>query len=372
MFAIPEPVIIESLEVLRREKHLFLRVRSTDGVEGITYCNSRMAFLLPILQEVISPFFIGSDARDLADLIDQSYRGGTSNYKLAGLAFWNAVGHLEFAVLDLLGKTAHSSVGSLLGQLLGGIIRTEIPIYLSSGRRETTAEEEIGWLAQRVEETGAQAVKFKIGGRMNNNADAYPGRTDDIVPLARQTLGDDITIYVDANGSYDAPRAIEVGHMLEAHKIDLFEEPCPFTDFFDTKQVADALDMPVSGGEQDSNLHLMRWMIEQRGVDLIQPDMAYCGGILRSLQVAQMAADAAMLVTPHSPKNSPECATMLHFASVVPNLGPYQEFRAIAEPPRSWYSPDFTIVDGKVQVPTGPGLGVSYDPDFLAGCVIVQ
>lgn len=367
MKILSHPIPIKSVELLRREKVLLLRVRSTDGVTGLAYCNSRMAYLLPILQELIVPFFLDQDARDFSTLIANAYRGG-SNYKLAGIAFWNCIGHLEFALLDLLGKTANQPAGALLGN----VIRSQIPVYLSSGKRDSSPEEEVAWLEQRIEETGARAVKFKIGGRMHQNADAFPGRTEALVPLARKTFGDQITIYVDANGSYDAEHAVKIGRLLEEHAIDLYEEPCPFTDIFDTKSVADALEIPVSGGEQETNLHLFRWMIEQRGVDLIQPDMAYNGGIVRSLQVAQMAAEASMLVTPHSPKNSPECAPMLHFASIVPNLGLFQEYRANADPPRSWYTPDFAVVDGKVRVPTGPGMGVEYDAEFLAGCEVVK
>ncbi|MEM7537386.1 MAG: mandelate racemase/muconate lactonizing enzyme family protein [Chloroflexota bacterium] len=361
-----DAAIIQSVDVLRKDKHMLLRVRSVDGVEGFAYCNARLAYLLPILQELITPYFVGKDARLLNTLIHDAYRGG-SNYKLAGLAFWNCIGHLESALLDLLGKVANQPVGALLGE----IIRTEVPVYMSSLRRDTTAEEEIGWLAPRVAEVGATAVKFKIGGRMNHNKDAHPGRTEAIIPLARRTFGDEVAIYVDANGSYDAEYAIEVGHFLEDYAIDLYEEPCPFTDFFDTKRVADALDMPVSGGEQDTNMHLFEWMITARGVDVIQPDIYYCGGILRCLQVAQMAAAVNMPVMPHCPKNSPECAAVFHFASIVPNLGPYQEYRAVADPPNTWYTPDFAVVDGQVRVPTGPGLGVAYDRDFVTSMTIL-
>ncbi len=295
------PVTIDSLDVLRRDQTLLVRARTSDGVEGYGHGNPRLNFTLPILRELVLPFFVGKDVRDLPTLVHDVYTH-RKNYKLAGLAFWQSVAPVEFAILDALGKT----VGQPVGALLGEVIRTQIPIYLSSTTRETTPHAEVERLQQRLAETGARAVKFKIGGRMSDNADAFPGRTDELVPLARQTLGDEIAIYVDANGSYDAAHAIEIGRFLQEHAIDLFEEPCPFTDYFETQQVTDALDMPVSGGEQETNLHLFRWMIEQHGVDWVQPDMSYCGGLLRALQVAEMAAAAGMPIVPHCPKANPE------------------------------------------------------------------
>ncbi len=352
------PIIIESLTVLRIENKLLVRARATDGATGYALANDRLHYLLPILQELISPYFTGQDARNLEALVDGVY-AHKSNYKLAGLAFWNCVGHVEFAILDLLGKVANQPVSDLFGPRL----RSEIPIYLSSMRRDTTPEQEVAWVGERLAATNANAVKLKIGGRMSSNADAAPGRTEELVALARKSFGDDVAIYVDANSSYDAPRAIEIGRMLEAHGVGWLEEPCPFEDYEATKAVADALTMTVAGGEQDTNFHQFTWMIRNHGVDLVQPDLLYNGGMIRTLRVARLAAEAGMKIAPHSPKNDPQAAGLLHFAAIVPNLGPHQEWSAVAPQAVSWYSPAFVIRDGAVSVPTAPGLGIEYAAD---------
>ena len=267
---------------------------------------------------------------------------------------------MELAALDLLGKCAQTS----LGGLVGAVLREEIPIYLSSLHRDTTPEEEVAWLAERLAETGATAVKLKVGGRMNHNLDAFPGRTAKLIPLARKVFGDDIVIYVDANGSYDAEHAIQVGELLADYGIAFFEEPCPWQEYIQTKQVADALDLPVAGGEQDSSLPQFQWMLDRRVVDIVQPDMMYNGGMIRNLQVAHWAAQHNMAVMPHSPKVGAEASAVLHFASVVPNLGPHQEVNGESVPSESWYTPRFEIKNGAVSVPTGAGLGVNYDPEI--------
>jgi len=353
-------VTIAAIDLLEVQGELIVRARSIDGATGYAFANSRLRYLLPILQELVIPFFIGKDARALETLVDGVY-AHQSNYKLAGLAFWNSVSHVEFALLDLLGKLVEKPVAALFGPIL----RTEIPIYLSSMRRDTTPEAEVAWVGERLATTEAKAVKLKIGGRMSNNADAWPGRTEGLVALARKTFGDDIAIYVDANSSYDAPTAIEVGRMLESYAVGWLEEPCPFEDYEATKAVADALTMPVVGGEQDTNIHHFSWMVRNRGVDMLQPDLLYNGGMIRTLRVAQVAAAAGMTVAPHSPKNDPLAAYMLHFAAIIPNLGPHQEWRALPEDNPGWYSPVLVPRNGTVAVPTGVGLGITYDDALL-------
>jgi L-alanine-DL-glutamate epimerase-like enolase superfamily enzyme len=358
--------MIAAIEILRVDKNYFVRTTSTDGASGIAVTNEHAAYLYPLLQQRIAPCFLGKDARDLETLVDRAYTH-KSNYKLAGLALWNCIAYVELSLFDLLGKLAGKSVGDLLG----GIRRRQIPIYLSSLRRDTTPEEEVTWISERIAETQAKAVKLKVGGRMSGNADAFPGRSEKLITLARKTWGDAITIYVDANGSYDAAHAIEVGQVLQSHGVALFEEPCPFDEYEQTKQVADALTMMVSGGEQDTSFARFRWMIQNRGVDLVQPDIIFNGGFIRALRVARLAQAAEMMITPHCPRANPQLAYMLHFASVVPNLGPFQEFRA--EKPKSewWRAPSFQAHDGVVAVPSGPGLGVEYDPTMWNDAEIV-
>ncbi len=355
------PVKIARIEVLRSGGAWFVRTTSTDGAAGLAATNERIEYLYPILLRRVIPFFVGKDARDVEALVDGVYVHH-SNYKLAGLALWNCVGWIEFSLFDLLGKTA----GKTAGEFLGGVLRWEIPVYLSSLRRDTTPEEEVAWVGRRLEETGAKAVKLKIGGRMSRNADAAPGRSETLVALARKTWGDRVTIQVDANGSYDAAKAIEAGRMLEAHGVYFYEEPCPFEDFEATKRVADGLQkVLVAGGEQDTSLEKFAWYVKNRGLDIVQPDVNYNGGFVRTARVGRLAAAAGLDITPHAPQTGMSIAYMLHFASATANIGRFQEFNGAPRAPDPWLSPALEVKRGAVRVPDGPGLGVSVDPDFL-------
>jgi L-alanine-DL-glutamate epimerase-like enolase superfamily enzyme len=358
------PVIIESLRFLKKGDEYFVHVRSKDGAEGVSVINpSRGEYLDKILKQLVMPFFVGKDARDLEDLLWELYRW-KDNYKLQGLALWSPQAWVEFAILDMLGRIA----GKPMGALLGDIVRTEVACYVASGRRDTTPEAEVDYLRKLLEESGAKAVKFRVGGRMSRNADASPGRTEKLIPLVRKTLGDAIDIHADANSSYDPPQAIAVGRMLEEVKAVYFEEPCPFDHLEDTKVVADALTLPVAGGEQEFSDWRFRWTIANRGVDIVQPDLHYYGGMIRSVRVARMAALARMPTTVHI-SGGFGFVYMLHFASCVPDIGRYQEYKLGLGVYGSWLDPTITVKDGKMSVPAGPGVGIKDLAALLKGAV---
>ncbi len=355
------PLMIQSIELLKKGNDCFVHVRAKDGAEGIAVTNERAEYLYPILNKLVIPYFVGKDARDLETHLWEVYRY-QSNYKLQGLALWCPVAWVEFALLDMMGRVT----GKSMGQLLGGVVRQEVPFYVASGRRDSTPQEEVEYLASLVEETGAKAVKFRVGGRMSRNADAMPGRTEKLIPLARKTLGDGIDIHADSNSSYDPPKAIEVGRMLEDIGAVYFEEPCPFDHLEDTKKVADVLTIPVAGGEQEYSERRFRWMIYNRGVDIVQPDLHYYGGLIRSTRVARMAALAGMPTTVHI-SGGFGFVYMLHFASLTPDIGRYQEYKQNIEKYNGWLNRPLEVRNGAMTVPQGPGVGIANIAEVLKG-----
>ncbi len=363
------PVKIESVEMLRRGKTHFVRVRSTDGVTGIVKTKEIEDFL-PIFLRRVAPFFIGQDARDIERLMDDLY---IKHYKIAGQAFWLPAAQAEHAIWDLLGRSAKKPVAALLGSRTGGILRREIPVYLSGSGREETAEREVEIYVTGMKETGAAGFKLKIGGRMSRNADAYPGRTEKMLELARAQAGDRAVLYADANGSYDYAEAIRIGRMMERFKYQFFEEPCPWEENSLTKRVADTLDIPIAAGECDNSLWRYQWLLENKAAQIIQPDLNYTGGLVRAARIARMARAVGAPITPHS--TEPDCsgAKMLHFAAAIPNTGPYMEWPHRGAPKAaSWYTPNFKIVNGKVALPEGPGLGVEFDPEYLKTAEVLK
>jgi L-alanine-DL-glutamate epimerase-like enolase superfamily enzyme len=360
------PVKIASIELLQAHGQYFLRTRSADGAEGIVQTKD-IADYIQILAHRVMPHFLGKDARDLEHLVDEVY-AADSNYKLAGQEFWCPVAYIEQSLLDLMGKALKKPVG----ELMGGVLRKEIPVYLSGSGRDTTSEEEVDVYVNEVARTGAKAVKFKIGGRMSDNADAYPERTNNILELAQKKLKG-VTLMADANGSYDADHAIAIGKRLQDMNYLWFEEPCPWEELSETKKVADALDMKIAFGEQDSSLWLFQWMIDNKAIDVVQPDLNYNGGFIRAAKVARMARKVGMWICPHDTQTGAATVNILQFAATTSNIGPFMEYVSRKAPKKeSWYAPNFDIKNGVIPVPTGPGMGLEFDPDFLKTATSVK
>jgi L-alanine-DL-glutamate epimerase-like enolase superfamily enzyme len=356
-----EPVIVRSIELLQSGREYLVRARSTSGAEAVTVPNpSRMALTFPIFLKAIVPVFIDRDARNLEPLLWDAYRAG-SNYKLQGLAFWVGIAAVEMTLLELLAQTA----GRPLADFFGGALRRDIPVYYASGNRGNTPEAEIDYLRKLVGDSAVRAIKFRLGGRMSRNADSLPGRTEKLIPLVRKALGDEMTLYADANSSYDAREAVRIGRLMEEHRYGFYEEPCEFDDLWSTKEVADALSIPVAGGEQEFSLHRWKWAIAHRGLDIVQPDLHYGGGFIRATQVARMAAAAGMSVVPHMSGGGLGYLDVVHFASFTPNVGPFMEFKGNTTLPVQCSTSSLKVEKGRVRCPTGVGFGVRIDPEFV-------
>lgn len=359
---INDPVIIESLELLRYQNNFICRVRSHDGAIGLSVANNaQMKSLYPIFLNRLQPFFIGKDARQLESLLEEIYVY-QSNYKLQNLALWVPLATIEFAILDLLGQISGQSIGTLIG----GVQNPAIAVYQANNYRGKTAEVSIEKIKENVMGTAAKAVKFKIGGRMSKNQDYPPGRTEALIPLVREAFGPEMTIYADSNGSYDVAESIRVGKILEEYQIDFYEEPTPFDWYEETRAVADALSIPIAGGEQEPSMRNFRWLIGNDALDIVQPDIFYFGGMIRSMRVARMAATKNKLCVPHISGSGLGYLYMMHFVSALPNAGPYHEFKGFnTNIPLECPTSDLISKAGVIKVPTGPGAGILIDPDYI-------
>jgi L-alanine-DL-glutamate epimerase-like enolase superfamily enzyme len=359
------PVIIESVELLR-DKHSFLcRVRSTDGAEGISVSHGTMRMLYPIFVNTLQPFFIGKDARDLDLLLDRVYIYNL-NFRLSGLALGIPLATIEFAILDMLGRIANRP----MGQLIGDLHHPQVTVYQATEYREKPVQESLELIKRDVAEYDAHALKIKVGALMFMTRDIHAagpaGRTETMIPLIRETFGDKMTLYADANGFYSVDEAIRVGQLLKEYGYGFFEEPVRFDWYEETKQVADALAVPVAGGEQEYSLHGFRWLIANNGLEIVQPDNYYFGGMIRSMKVARMAQAFGKQCTPHMSGGGLGYLYMMHFVSALPNAMAHHEFKGLNTHVKfGCDTSSLSVVNGRIKVPTGPGLGVNIDPNFI-------
>ncbi len=361
------PVIIETLELLRLGGSFICRVRSKDGAEGISVANNPQQISLYAIQtNRLQPFFIGKDARNLDELLEEVYVY-QSNYKLQSLALWVPLATIEFAILDMLGRIAKLPMGLLIADK---VYNPTVSVYRANGERDVTAEAVMANLKKQVEESQAKALKIKIGGRMSHTE--FPaGRSEKLIPMVRKEFGDKMVCYADSNGSYGVEEGIKFGKLLQEYKYAFYEEPCPFDWYEETKAVADAVDIPMAGGEQESSMHAFRWLIANDGVDIVQPDVYYFGGLIRSMKVARMAAAMGKTCVPHI-SGGLGYLYMIHFVSVIPNAGPYHEFKGLSQAiPFECKTSDLGTMGGFVKVPTGSGSGIEIDPAFIKKHAVV-
>ena len=369
----PEPVIIESLELLRFKNSFLCRVRAKGGAEGLAVGHSgQLRTLYPIFTNLLQPFFLKQDARDLDLLLERAYVYRL-NFRLNGMALGVPLATIEFAILDMMGRIA----GKPMGQLIGELHHPKVAVYQATEYRDKSVAASMDLIRRDVEEYRAKALKIKVGGLMftteNLRAVGPAGRTETIVPLVRKTFGDQMVLYADANGFYSVPEAIRVGRLLREHRFEFFEEPVPFDWYEETKQVADALPLPVAGGEQEYSLHGFRWLIANHALQIVQPDTYYFGGMIRSLQVARMAHALGKRCTPHMTGGGLGHLYMIQFVSVLPNALPYHEFKGLkSEIEFTCPTSPLQVVDGMIQVPTGPGSGVEIAPAFVGRHQVVK
>lgn len=342
----------------------FVRVTLEDGSEGwgqVATYNSDIT--CTVLHRQVAPWTLGAGVDDLEDMLD---RITEREHKFPGSYLRRAMSGLDTAIWDLRGKLADKSVCQLLGGEPG-----QLRAYASSMKRDITPKNEARRFLEMRHRFGFDAFKFRVGAECGRDVDEWPGRTEDIIPTLRKSLGDGVSLLADANSGFSPARAIEVGRILEDHGAEHFEEPCPYWELEQTRQVTSALDIDVTGGEQDCDIPTWRRMIDMRAVDIIQPDICYLGGISRALRVAEMAREAGLPCTPHCANLSLVTLFTAHLLKAIPNAGKYLEYSIEGPDYYPWqeelFDPSpYSIQDGCYSVGDAPGWGVNICSDWLS------
>ncbi|WP_420405157.1 mandelate racemase/muconate lactonizing enzyme family protein [Nisaea sp.] len=353
---------ITKIETFSTEFVGFVRVTIADGSQGwgqVSTYNSDISAL--VLHRQVAPYALGWDAFDLPGLMRIIPE---REHKFPGAYLRRGMAGLDTALYDLYGKREGKSVC----ELLGGTPRP-FRVYGSSMRRDITPADEVARLKRQQDACGYDAFKIRVGSEYGHDVDEWPGRTEEIIGAMGRAFGDSCDLLADANSCFTPKRAIEVGRMMEDHGFCHFEEPCPYWELDWTKEVADALEIDVTGGEQDCDLAHWRRMAAMHAVDVLQPDILYIGGIHRALHVAELAKKYGMACTPHSANLGLVTIFTLHLMGAIESAGPYVEFAIEDFDYYPWqkdlYDPFPVARDGMVEIPAGPGWGVEIRRDWL-------
>lgn len=354
---------IASLETFANEFVCFVRLTTDAGATGWGQTSTYNADITAdIFHRQVARWALGAATDDIGALIA---RIEEREHKFPGSYRCRALAGLDTALWDLKGRLA----GKPVVELLGGTPR-RLRAYASSMKRDITPAQEAERLVRLRDRHGFDAFKWRVGAECGHDVDEWPGRTEAIVPEVARALGDGSAKLVDANSGFSPKRAIEVGRLLQSEGIGHYEEPCPYWELEETRQVTAALDIDVTGGEQDWDLATWARMIDMRAVDVVQPDVMYMGGIARTLQVAAMAAAAGIPCTPHSANLSLVTLCTMHLLGAIPNAGKYLELSIEGPDYYPWQEGLFVqdpyrVEDGHVTIPSAPGWGVEVNPEWL-------
>jgi L-alanine-DL-glutamate epimerase-like enolase superfamily enzyme len=354
---------ITKLETFASRYVAFVRV-TAGGRQGwgqLSTYNSDIA--AQVLHRQVAPWALGADALQVGPLLD---RIEEREHKFPGSYMKRAMAGLDTALWDWRGRLEGKPVTALLGGT-PGTLRT----YASSMKRDITPVAEADRFLRLRDRFGFDAFKFRVGAECGHDIDEWPGRTEAIVPAIRRALGPEAALLVDANSGFSPKRAIEVGRLLEAEGVEHFEEPCPYWELDQTKAVTEALDVAVTGGEQDCELPTWRLICRDRVVDIVQPDVLYVGGMVRAMRVAAMAAEAGLPVTPHAANLGLVTLFTMHLLRALPNAGKYLELSIEEADYYPWQyglfrSDPYRVEGGRVTVTDAPGWGIEIEPEWLA------
>ena len=390
---------ISRLETFSTPDVGFVRVTGDGGETGWGQMSTYHADITAqVLHRQVAPWILGRiiDGDDpVADFLDLAAFVHEREHKFPGSYVRRALAGVDTALWDLLGRLAGQPVASLIGGAPG-----RVRAYASSMKRDITPEDEADRLCRLRDAHGFDAFKFRVGAECGRGRDEWPGRTEAIIEIVPRALGPGVVTMVDANSAFDVPRAIEVGRMLEANGITHYEEPCPYWRPDLTRRVTHALEIDVTGGEQDGDMRHWVEMAANHVVDVMQPDVMYMGGLTPTLALAEMLANAGNEAgidagnearneggnevgnaagpggrgypcTPHAANLSLVTTCTMHLLTAIPNAGPYLELAIEGADYYPWTEglfrgDPFAVEDGHVTVTDAPGWGVEIEPDWLA------
>jgi L-alanine-DL-glutamate epimerase-like enolase superfamily enzyme len=317
-----------------------------------------------IINQEFAPALIGQDPRQITRIWESLYSGTRGHYALArGHVFpamsrrgasISAISGIDIALWDILGK----SLGVPVWQLLGGRRSERMPAYASGGWANAAliGEQLTGYIAKG----GFGAVKMRVG-----VFDGSPAASAERVIAARAALGPGIDIMCDAHGTFTVSEARQFCHLVRDCNLAWFEEPVTADDKRGLAEVRRATHIPIASGESECTRFDFRELIELRAVDILQPDLAICGGITEAMRIAALASAANLRVAPHLWAGAPAFAAGLQVAAACPAVH-ILEYSLGANPMiHQLVEESFRVVDGLLEIPERPGLGITVRDDFV-------
>jgi len=346
-------------------RSLIVEVVTDCGISGWgeSFCHGVQSPLLAqkIIDVTLKPMLIGQSPFDAAVLWEKMY-AATQPYGRKGLVI-SAISGIDIALWDCLGRALEQPIY----KLMGGAYRKDVAPYASGffrvddGRYPEAYVEE----ARAYAADGYQGMKMKGGYGVNVDTKA--------VQAVREAIGDDIELMVDVNCAYNVAAAKRLLKRLEPYDVLWLEEPLPPDDLEGYLELKNFSSINIAGGENEFSKIGFRQWIAQRAVDILQPDLCYAGGFTECHKILAMAEAWHMTVMPHAWGSGVALAASMNFMAIIPPApSTFMPSEPLLEYDRSTHPfrqdliyPNIELVDGRVPIPDGPGIGVEVNKEKL-------
>lgn len=337
---------------------VFVQLLTDEGITGVGEATSGLS-TKPNEAAVheLKPLYLGQDPRDVTALWDRMVKGTyfTMNPAMAGI---------EMACWDILGQTLQVPVW----RLLGGKIRPRLRAYANGWYKGPREPAFFAEAAAAVVARGYTALKFDPFGDAYRFIDRDElTRSLAIVGAVRAAVGDAVDILIEGHDRFAVSTAIEIGRALADYRPFWFETPVLSTDIEAMIEVARSVPVRVVGGERSSQLGDFARLLHSRVIDVIQPEILRCGGVSGLTKIAALAEAYQAFVAPHNAQSPFTTVVNTHVGATLPNLLIQECFDDFLEPwSRTIMSGQARIVDGYIELPDGPGFGVTLHEAEMA------
>jgi galactonate dehydratase len=340
------------------KRWLFLELETSTGILGISEATlyQESAAVMGELEEK-KDFFVGKDPRQIEKIWNDWYRDSFSrNISAVNVTAMSAV---ETACWDIVGKT----LGVPIYELLGGPMRPKVKVYANGWYTHATTPEDFARKAKVVVERGYRALKFDPFGTMYLSGNYEQIRhAVEVIRAVREAVGDATELLIEGHGRFTPEAAIRIAQMIEEYNPRWFEEPVPPDDVTALKKVSEKTTIPIATGERAITKYGFAPLLESGAVDIIQPDLINCGGLMEGKKISAMAEAHYVTVAPHQAEGPVATATCLQLDACIPN---FEIQEAFDEFDVDWrqdiLKEKFTVENGEMSIPNRPGLGIELN-----------
>jgi galactonate dehydratase len=337
--------------------YLFVRLKTDTGLTGLGEASLEWQekTVQTLIHEWVERRVVGVDPFDreeiIGGMIRDQYQGGST--------IMTAISGVEIALWDIIGKAC----GQPLYKLLGGRCHRRLPAYANGWYGGASTPEDLAERAREVVQRGYRALKFDpFGTAWKTMGRVHIEAVEAAVAAVRQAVGEDVQIMIEVHGRLSVENAIAMGRRLARYNPAWYEEPVTPNSLDLLREVKQALPFPIAAGERLYTLEDFYQLTKTRACDIVQMDLAHCGGLWVGKKIAAMAEAQDLGVAPHVSIGPVALCAALHFDWSTPNFRIQENFAEYDVPWRNDLVPGWNPVqNGEFLLPPGPGLGIELD-----------